>query len=168
MTTKCMANRINCEDAKAASAAFARVLSCRHRPSGWHHQAAGRPRSGFIELPKFKPESFAEKKMVALWLKILTKIDKKTHVASQELLDNPVVSQALEIVEESAYSEAEMAAYDQRIQEEIPMIRSTPLSHATAAAITIALDRLGFVLRFGFRSHYKQCGMEAQWNYSRC
>ncbi len=105
-----MANRINCEDAKAASAAFVRVLSCRYRPSGWHPPAVGRPRSGFIELPKFKPESFAEKKMAVLWLKFLTEIDEKTRVAPQEPLDNPDVSQILEIVEESAYSEAEVAA----------------------------------------------------------
>ena len=66
----------------------------------------------FIELPKFKPQSFAEKKMAVLWLKFLTEINEKTRVAPPELLENPDVSKALEIVEESAYSEAEMAAYD--------------------------------------------------------
>ena len=66
----------------------------------------------FIELPKFKPQSFAEKRMAVLWLKFLTEIDEKTRTAPQELLDNPEVSKALEIVEESAYSEAEMAAYE--------------------------------------------------------
>ena len=66
----------------------------------------------FIELPKFKPQSFAEKKMAVLWLKFLTEIDEKTRTVPQELLDNPEVSQALEIVEESAYSDAEMATYD--------------------------------------------------------
>jgi len=66
----------------------------------------------FIELPKFKPQSFAEKKMAVLWLKFLTEINEETYTAPQELLENADVSQALEIVEESAYSEAEMAAYD--------------------------------------------------------
>ena len=66
----------------------------------------------FVELPKFKPQSFAEKKMAVLWLKFLTEIDEKTRTAPQELLDNPEVSKALEIVEESAYSAAEMAAYE--------------------------------------------------------
>ena len=65
-----------------------------------------------VELPKFKPQSFAEKKMAVLWLKFLTEIDEKTRTAPQELLDNPEVSKALEIVEESAYSAAEMAAYE--------------------------------------------------------
>ena len=69
-------------------------------------------RSSFIELPKFKPQSFAEKKMAVLWLKFLTEINEKTRVVPPELLENPEVSKALEIVEESAYSKAEMAAYD--------------------------------------------------------
>ena len=66
----------------------------------------------FVELPKFKPQSFAEKKMAVLWLKFLTEIDENTHTVPQELLDNPEVSKALEIVEESTYSDAEMAAYE--------------------------------------------------------
>jgi predicted transposase/invertase (TIGR01784 family) len=66
----------------------------------------------FVELPKFKPQSFAEKKMAVLWLKFLTEIDENTRTVPQELLDNPEVSKALEIVEESTYSDAEMAAYE--------------------------------------------------------
>ena len=66
----------------------------------------------FVELPKFKPQSFAEKKMAVLWLKFLTEIDEKTRAAPQELLDNPEVAQALELMEVAAYSDAELAAYD--------------------------------------------------------
>ena len=66
----------------------------------------------FVELPKFRPQSFAERKMAVLWLKFLTEIDEKTRTVPQELLDNAEVSEALGIVEESAYSEAEMAAYE--------------------------------------------------------
>jgi len=66
----------------------------------------------FVELPKFKQQSFAEKKMAVLWLKFLTEIDEKTRAAPQELLDNPEVAQALEIMEVAAYSDAELAAYD--------------------------------------------------------
>ena len=61
----------------------------------------------FIELPKFKPHSFTEKKMTALWLRFLTEIDGDT-----ELLENPETRKALDIVEESAYSDAQMAGYD--------------------------------------------------------
>ena len=66
----------------------------------------------FIELPKFKAKNLTEKKMQVLWLRFLTEIDENTKKAPKELLDNPHVNEALEIVEESALSDAEMAAYD--------------------------------------------------------
>ena len=66
----------------------------------------------FIELPKFKVKNLTEKKMQVLWLRFLTEIDEKSRSAPAELLDNPQTSQALEILEESAYSEAEMLDYD--------------------------------------------------------
>lgn len=67
----------------------------------------------FIELPKFKPTTFSGKKMRALWLRYLTEIDEKTRTAPPELLENPEVRKALGIVEESAYTEGEMYAYDE-------------------------------------------------------
>ena len=66
----------------------------------------------FVELPKFKPGNLAEKKMQVLWLRFLTEIDEKTRRPPQELVDDPHVNEALEIVEESAYSRGEMLAYD--------------------------------------------------------
>lgn len=66
----------------------------------------------FIELPKFKPHSFTEKKMTALWLRFLTEIDEDTKIAPKELMENPETRKALDIVEESAYSDAQMAYYD--------------------------------------------------------
>lgn len=66
----------------------------------------------FIELPKFRPQSFSDKKMAVLWLRYLTEINEHTRKAPQELLDNPETSKALGIVEESAYSEAQKNNYD--------------------------------------------------------
>ncbi len=66
----------------------------------------------FIELPKFKPHSFKEKKMTALWLRFLTEIGEDTKVAPKELMENPETRKALDIVEESAYTDAQMAGYD--------------------------------------------------------
>ena len=66
----------------------------------------------FVELPKFTPHSFSEKKATALWLRYLTEINEQTAAAPRELLEDPDVSEALRIVEESAYSDAEMEAYD--------------------------------------------------------
>ena len=66
----------------------------------------------FVELPKFKARNLVEKKMSVLWLRFLTEIGEETKVAPPDLVEDPHVNQALEIVEESAYSEAEMYAYD--------------------------------------------------------
>ena len=65
-----------------------------------------------VELPKFKAKNLTEKKMQVLWLRFLTEIDEATKKAPRELIDDPHVNEALEIVEESAMSDAERAAYD--------------------------------------------------------
>ena len=81
-----------------------------------HAQDSGKVLEGlhlvFIELPKFKAKNLTERKMQVLWLRFLTEIDEKSRIAPAELLENPQTSQALEILEESAYSEAEMLDYD--------------------------------------------------------
>ncbi len=66
----------------------------------------------FVELPKFKPQNISEKKMMVLWLRFLTEISERTRVVPHEFLENPEVKRAVEIVEESAYSDGEMYAYD--------------------------------------------------------
>ena len=50
--------------------------------------------------------------MTALWLRFLTEIDEDTKVVPRELMENPETRKALDIVEESAYSDAQMAYYD--------------------------------------------------------
>ena len=66
----------------------------------------------FVELPKFTPTTITEKKMQVLWLRYLTEIEERTKEMPQELLENPEINKALTIVEESAYSDAQMLAYD--------------------------------------------------------
>ena len=66
----------------------------------------------FVELPKFKAKNLTEKKMQVLWLRFLTEIGEATKAAPRELVEDPHVNQALEILEESAYNAAEMYAYD--------------------------------------------------------
>lgn len=66
----------------------------------------------FVELPKFKPESIAEKKMAVLWLRFLTEINRKTDEAPAELLENEATRKALSLVEKSAMTEAQLHAYD--------------------------------------------------------
>ena len=66
----------------------------------------------FVELPKFKPTTFSERKMQVLWLRFLTEIDENTKEVPAELLENAEVSEALEIVERAAFTDEEMRAYD--------------------------------------------------------
>lgn len=67
----------------------------------------------FVELPKFKRKSIAEKKMAVLWLRFLTEISEKTEVAPAELLENEQTRKALSIVEKSAFTEGQLYAYEQ-------------------------------------------------------
>lgn len=66
----------------------------------------------FVELPKFRPQTYTEKKMQALWLRYLTEIEERTQVVPQELLDNPNICKALTVVEESAYTPEQLLGYD--------------------------------------------------------
>ena len=66
----------------------------------------------FVELKKFKPKTISEKKMQVLWLRFLTEINAYTEEVPQELLDNPEISKAIQLVEESAYTRAQLLGYD--------------------------------------------------------
>lgn len=66
----------------------------------------------FIELPKFEPHTIKEKRMTILWLRFLTEINDKTKEAPAELLENPEINKALEEVKISAFTDAELRAYD--------------------------------------------------------
>ena len=67
----------------------------------------------FVELPKFTPQTHTEKKITALWLRFLTEINEGTRKAPDELMEDAEVRKAVELVEESAYTEGQMLAYDQ-------------------------------------------------------
>ena len=66
----------------------------------------------YVELPKFKPKTIAEKKMAVLWLRFLTEINLTTENAPAELLENELTKKALSIVERSAMSEAQLNTYE--------------------------------------------------------
>ena len=66
----------------------------------------------FVELPKFRPHTYTEKKMQVLWLRYLTEIEERTRVIPQELLDNPNINKALTVVEEAAYTPEQLLGYD--------------------------------------------------------
>lgn len=50
--------------------------------------------------------------MQVLWLRFLTEIGEDTKEVPEELIENAEVKQAIEIVEESAYTDEELAQYD--------------------------------------------------------
>ena len=66
----------------------------------------------FVELPKFSPHSYSEKKMQVLWLRYLTEINERTREIPKELLDNPEVKKAVSALEESAFTEAQLLGYE--------------------------------------------------------
>lgn len=66
----------------------------------------------FLELPKFKPITIAQKKLSILWLRFLTEIDEKTSTVAQELLESPEIQEALALTEVAAYSPEELQAYE--------------------------------------------------------
>jgi predicted transposase/invertase (TIGR01784 family) len=65
----------------------------------------------FIELPKFKPGNKGEKKLHELWLDFL-KIEDSTVQVPEELFTSTETTEALKYLEEGAYTEAQMNAYD--------------------------------------------------------
>ena len=66
----------------------------------------------FVELPKFKPDSHAEKRMYNLWLRYLTEIDSETRRVSPDLTSNAEVEEAIEQLHISTFSDAQLYFYD--------------------------------------------------------
>ena len=66
----------------------------------------------FVELPKFTPHNYSEKKMQVLWLRYLTEINEHTREVPQELLSSPEVRKAVNALEESAFTDAQLAGYE--------------------------------------------------------
>mgnify|MGYP000349574428 CR=1 len=66
----------------------------------------------FIELPKFKPQTFLQRKMGVLWLRFLKELDERLTEIPEEFNQSPELSKAMELAQESAYNLAELEAYD--------------------------------------------------------
>jgi len=66
----------------------------------------------FIELPKFKPQNRAEKKLHELWLRFLTEINESTTEVPQELLQNEFTKEAVKYMEIGAYTKEQLETYD--------------------------------------------------------
>lgn len=66
----------------------------------------------FVEIPKFKPANYNEKRLQVLWLRYLSEIKNATETISPELFEVQEIREAIELLQESAYSKSEMATYD--------------------------------------------------------
>ena len=66
----------------------------------------------FVELPKFKPQKISEKRLQVLWLRYLTEIKDGTSEIAIELLSDPETKEAVDYLQESAFSKAELEYYD--------------------------------------------------------
>lgn len=66
----------------------------------------------FIEIPKFPIESKQDKKLRILWLRFMREVNADTRQVAPELLAVPEIKEALDLAEEAAYSNGELAAYE--------------------------------------------------------
>jgi len=68
----------------------------------------------FIELPKFEPTTFSEKRLQVLWLRFLTEIKDQTEDQEifSELKEVEEINSALEVLRESSFTRHELDAYD--------------------------------------------------------
>ena len=69
----------------------------------------------FVELPKFKPETEKGKEMLNLWLRFMTEVNERTRVVAEELMANPLIHQAVTLMEVAAMTDRERYAYEKNI-----------------------------------------------------
>lgn len=66
----------------------------------------------FVELAKFKAKTISEMKLSVLWLRFMTEIDETITELPAELLGQEEIMQAIENLQESAFSRSELESYD--------------------------------------------------------
>ncbi|MFV0554301.1 MAG: hypothetical protein ACK5LR_06315, partial [Mangrovibacterium sp.] len=66
-----------------------------------------------VELPKFKPDTYSQKRMAVLWLRFLTVVNDEMEVAPEGLEENPEIRDALSLIQRSQYSESQMSHYNE-------------------------------------------------------
>jgi predicted transposase/invertase (TIGR01784 family) len=66
-----------------------------------------------VELPKFKAEKWADRRMAVLWLRFLSEVEDRTENISSDLLENEEIREALTLCEEAAFTMKELEWYEQ-------------------------------------------------------
>ncbi|MDR3189065.1 MAG: Rpn family recombination-promoting nuclease/putative transposase [Prevotellaceae bacterium] len=65
-----------------------------------------------VELPKFTPTKWSDRKMAVLWLRFLKEVKEQTRKVPAALLSDKKISKALTLCEEGAFTPEELAAYE--------------------------------------------------------
>jgi len=65
-----------------------------------------------VELPKFRPATIIDRKLMVLWLRFLNEVDEDMKTLPPEMMENEDIRLAAELCEEGAYTPEEMALYD--------------------------------------------------------
>ncbi len=65
-----------------------------------------------VELEKFKPGKWVDRKMAVLWLRFLKETKDMSQEVSPDLLENAEIRKALDICQESAFTDDELEIYD--------------------------------------------------------
>ena len=95
----------------------------------------------FIELPKFKVVNFSQKKLLRLWLIFLSAIENKTEMIPEELMEVPEIAEAVQLLKESSYTQAQLEQYDKywdAIITQKSMIKDAELKGAYSNALETA------------------------------
>jgi predicted transposase/invertase (TIGR01784 family) len=66
-----------------------------------------------VELEKFKPSKWEDRKMAVLWLRFLSEVEDETRDVPADLLENKEIQEALSLCEKSAFTSGELELYDQ-------------------------------------------------------
>jgi predicted transposase/invertase (TIGR01784 family) len=65
-----------------------------------------------VELPKFKPQKWTDRKIAVLWLRFLSEVEDRTDSVSSDLLENEEIQEALALCEEGAFTPEELERYE--------------------------------------------------------
>jgi len=112
----------------------------------------------FVELPKFKPQNRAEKKLHELWLRFLTEVNENTTEIPKELLENEYTREAVEYMERSGYTKEQLAIYDKwkiAAMSERSALKDARREGEISKAVAVAL-----------KMHHKGMSMEDICNYT--
>jgi predicted transposase/invertase (TIGR01784 family) len=105
----------------------------------------------FIELPKFRAQNLTDRRMMVLWLRYLTEIEDGSDTAPADLLANRDLREAVDVLQESAFTKGEMYAYDRYwdsissertlVKEKVEQAVKKAVAQATAEATARGMEQ---------------------------